>query len=90
MNLTSVHTVDIELGLIPGLSLFAQHIDHGVRLIAQLEDFASFFVINSRTNEPFILDGEDFVKYTRFTLGMEEIMVLFQKQSNSLNKRGLK
>lgn len=90
MNLTSVHTVDIELGLIPGLSLFALHTDQGVRLIAQLEDFASFFVVNSRTNEPFLIDGEGFVSYTRFILGMEEIRVLFQKQRNGFKKEGMK
>jgi len=81
MNLTSVHTVDIELGLIPGLSLFALHTDQGVRLIAQLEDFASFFVINSRTDEPFLLDGEEFVNYMRFILDMKEIKVCFQKKN---------
>lgn len=86
MNLTSVHTIDIELKLIPNLTLFALHTDHGVRLIAQQAKFASFFVINSRTDEPFLLDGESFVNYTRFILGMEEIKVLFPKQSNSLNK----
>lgn len=87
--ITAVHTIDIELGLIPGLTFCGLHTDAGVRLIAQSKS-ASFFVINSRTNEPFLLDGEDFVKYMRFTLGMEEVVVLFQKQTNSLNKRGLK
>jgi hypothetical protein len=90
MNLTSVHTVDIELGLIPDLALFALHTDKGVRLIAEQKNVASFFVINSRTDEPFLLDGNDFVTYTRFILGRGEIKVLFQKQRNDLKRGRLK
>lgn len=81
MNLTSVHTIDIELRLIPNLTLFALHTDQGVRLIAQNDD-ASFFVFNSRTDEPYLLDGNDFVTYLRH-LRVDEIQVVFQKQSNS-------
>lgn len=86
MNLDSVHTIDIELGLIPGLSLVALHTDKGVKLIAQ-NKFASFFVFNSRTDEPLLMEGEDFVSYMKL-LDVGQIKVLFQKQS--LSKGGMK
>jgi hypothetical protein len=89
MNLTTVHTVDIELGLIPNLTLFGLYSDPVVRLIAQ-NDYASFFVFNSRTDEPFSLDCcNDFVTYMRH-LGFEEAELVFQKQSNGLNNGRVK
>jgi hypothetical protein len=84
MNLTTIHTIDIELGLIPNLTLFGLYTDPVVRLIAQNE-YASFFVFNSRTDQPYSLDCNDFATYGRY-LGYVEINLLFQKQSNSLNK----
>lgn len=86
MNLDSVHIIDIELGLIPGLSLVGLHTDKGVRLIAQ-NKFASFFVFNSRTDEPLLMEGDDFVNYMKL-LDVGQIRVLFQKQS--LSKGGMK
>lgn len=84
MNITSVHTIDIELGLIPNLTLFGLYTDPLVRLVAQNE-YASFFVFNSRTDQPYLLSLNDFATYVRY-LGYQEIDLLFQKQSNSLNK----
>jgi len=81
MNLTTVHTIDIELGLIPGLSLFALHTDKGVKLIAQ-NKFASFFVFNSRTDKEFLMEGSAFVSYMQL-LDVGEITVLLQKQNMS-------
>jgi len=86
MNLTTLHTIDIELGLVPGLSLFALHTDKGVKLIAQ-NKFASFFVFNSRTDEPLLMEGDDFISYMKL-LDVGQIKVLFQKQS--LSKGGMK
>jgi hypothetical protein len=88
MNLTTVHTIDIELGLIPNLTLFGLYTDPVVRLIAQ-NDYASFFVFNSRTDEPFSLDCNDFVTYMR-RFGFEEAELVFQKQSKGLNKGRVK
>lgn len=86
MNLDSVHTIDIELGLIPGLSLVALHTDKGVKLIAQ-NKFASFFVFNSRTDEPLLMEGDDFVNYMKL-LDVGQITLLFQKQN--MNKGRVK
>ena len=91
MKLNSVHTIDLILNLIPNLTLLALHRDEGVRLIAQ-HKFASFIVINSRTDEPLLIEHDDFERYMQL-LGVEQIKVLFAKQSNShknLKLRGSK